>query len=319
MTLPLRPMNLGEILDRTFQIYRARFFAFVAIAAFPALAIRLVYFAERTWLHAQSPLRPGQQPAEILWDLVVALGFYLVSSFLSLLSLPAHVKLTSSVILDGTGSLRASLVFAAERWSRFLRVACLNVAAGLVVPDLIAFGLIAGEFAIDNFTGVLQDLAGLERLPILVVPGLIGFGVFVWLLPRLALAMPAAALEDLRAVKSLRRSWTLSKGTQGRILLTWVAVSILLLVGQSVAQLLLNTAFRIAARHLQSPAIERGAYFPAAFLTIAIVALIGPIKAIALTLFYYDQRIRKEGFDIERLMESAGLNSAQSLPAGGEP
>ena len=26
------------------------------------------------------------------------------------------------------------------------------------------------------------------------------------------------------------------------------------------------------------------------------------------TLFYYDQRIRLEGFDIERMMETAGLN-----------
>jgi uncharacterized membrane protein (DUF485 family) len=35
--------------------------------------------------------------------------------------------------------------------------------------------------------------------------------------------------------------------------------------------------------------------------------LTGPIFPIALTLFYYDQRIRKEGYDIERMMEDAGL------------
>jgi len=39
MTAPLRPMNLGEILDRTFHIYRSRFFLYVVIAALPALAI----------------------------------------------------------------------------------------------------------------------------------------------------------------------------------------------------------------------------------------------------------------------------------------
>jgi len=36
-------------------------------------------------------------------------------------------------------------------------------------------------------------------------------------------------------------------------------------------------------------------------------ALIGPIYAIGLTLFYYDQRIRKEGYDIEWMMQAAGL------------
>jgi hypothetical protein len=32
-----------------------------------------------------------------------------------------------------------------------------------------------------------------------------------------------------------------------------------------------------------------------------------PIYSIALTLFYYDQRIRKEGYDVEWLMEQAGV------------
>jgi hypothetical protein len=30
---------------------------------------------------------------------------------------------------------------------------------------------------------------------------------------------------------------------------------------------------------------------------------------IAVTLFYYDQRIRYEGYDIERMMDAAGLNA----------
>ena len=39
MTAPLRPMNLSEILDRTFHIYRSRFLLYLGIAAFPALTI----------------------------------------------------------------------------------------------------------------------------------------------------------------------------------------------------------------------------------------------------------------------------------------
>lgn len=39
----------------------------------------------------------------------------------------------------------------------------------------------------------------------------------------------------------------------------------------------------------------------------AVQALTRPIYGIALTLFYYDQRIRQEGFDIEWLMHRAGL------------
>ena len=43
-----------------------------------------------------------------------------------------------------------------------------------------------------------------------------------------------------------------------------------------------------------------GAYF-------ALKALTKPVYGIALTLFYFDQRIRKEGFDIEWLMLQAGM------------
>jgi hypothetical protein len=46
--------------------------------------------------------------------------------------------------------------------------------------------------------------------------------------------------------------------------------------------------------------------------------LIGPIFPIALTLFYYDQRIRLEGYDIERMMEAAGMNATVTTPAESE-
>jgi hypothetical protein len=44
-----------------------------------------------------------------------------------------------------------------------------------------------------------------------------------------------------------------------------------------------------------------------------------PLCHIVLTLLYYDQRIRREGFDIERMMESAGLNAPATLPVDGSP
>jgi hypothetical protein len=60
----------------------------------------------------------------------------------------------------------------------------------------------------------------------------------------------------------------------------------------------------------------RSLYGPAVLILVTgIYAVLGPILPIALTLFYYDQRIRNEGFDIERMMESAGLNTAETLHA----
>lgn len=47
-----------------------------------------------------------------------------------------------------------------------------------------------------------------------------------------------------------------------------------------------------------------------AFLTNTFV---GPIYATGFTLFYFDQRVRKEGFDIEHMMEAAGMVASPAL------
>jgi hypothetical protein len=52
-------------------------------------------------------------------------------------------------------------------------------------------------------------------------------------------------------------------------------------------------------------------------------SFIGPMYATGLTLFYYDQRMRKEGFDIEWMMQAAGMTAsphpAESLPSQVQP
>ena len=50
--------------------------------------------------------------------------------------------------------------------------------------------------------------------------------------------------------------------------------------------------------------------------------VIGPVGAIALCLFYFDERVRREGFDIEFLMQRAGgtdPNPVVEGPASPEP
>jgi hypothetical protein len=54
-------------------------------------------------------------------------------------------------------------------------------------------------------------------------------------------------------------------------------------------------------------------------------SFVGPILAIGTTLFYYDQRVRKEGYDIEWMLAAAGMTPAghggvevPELPAGPE-
>jgi hypothetical protein len=131
----------------------------------------------------------------------------------------------------------------------------------------------------------------------------------MWL--RYSLAMPACVVEELPTRQAIRRSIELSKGSRGRIFVLWLLVyAIRMILG-----LLLGFPFMIFA--LKHP----GHALPLLWLALSEIAgfitnmLIGPIYSTGLTLFYYDQRIRKEGFDIEWMMQAAGLMPLARLPA----
>jgi hypothetical protein len=67
-------------------------------------------------------------------------------------------------------------------------------------------------------------------------------------------------------------------------------------------------SFGVTAQHL---------YVETVYLLYAVVsAFVSPIYSIAITLIYYDQRIRQEGYDIERMMEAAGLVAPGPQPSG---
>ena len=81
-----------------------------------------------------------------------------------------------------------------------------------------------------------------------------------------------------------------------------------------------------AAAHGTEPAAGSVAFIVAemirAVLDLVLQIALAPISAIALVLFYFDQRIRKEGFDIEWMMQQAGLapihaESENTAPAFG--
>jgi hypothetical protein len=127
---------------------------------------------------------------------------------------------------------------------------------------------------------------------------------------RYSLSMPACVVEELTATQSIKRSIQLSKGARGRIFVLGLLVyAVRLLLG-----ILLGFPFiALAFKHPGQP-------IPLGWLTLQQVAafvvntLIGPIYATGLTLFYYDQRVRNEGFDIEWMMRSAGLTSEFTVP-----
>ena len=304
MTAQMRPMNLGEILDRTLQIYRSRFLAFFSIAAVPALALMAIGLADNRWF---TTTEKGQ---ELLWSLLRSFVHYHFAAILGLLVFPVFVKIASDAILEQATPIRVALQFALSRWRSFLWIAFLKTIAQLIIPEVLTYGAIFVVALIGRATGVLDNRA--NAIPfafVLFSPNLGGLALFLWLSSCLSLAVPVVALESFTGLKALKRSWTLSKETRFRILAAWMSLSILaigLATGLHLLMHFLTDLFFYGGKYtklLDQPLYRFADYLIGAMLS----ALTGPIYPIAITLFYYDQRIRHEAYDIEWMMQRAGL------------
>jgi hypothetical protein len=148
---------------------------------------------------------------------------------------------------------------------------------------------------------------------------LIPVGVYTALMGlRYSLAIPACVVEEIKARAAIRRSIELAKGSWGRIFL------LVLLIGAIKTGLVMMTQIVVVIAAFKHPGQLPGPGIQTLSQVIAFFTntFLGPIYAMGVTLFYYDQRIRKEGFDIEWMMQAAGLTPperAAELSAAVEP
>jgi len=148
-----------------------------------------------------------------------------------------------------------------------------------------------------------------------VVGLIVGFGFLLCIIPgvywlgKYGVAIPAVVLEDITGRQALARSSHLTQDAIWRVIVvalltTIIAVAMALLLEAGVSGL-------AAVSHYAK--ILTGATAQEIISTI-IEILFGPISAIALTLVYYDQRVRKEAFDLEHMM--ALMYAPTSVPSG---
>ncbi len=102
-------------------------------------------------------------------------------------------------------------------------------------------------------------------------------------------------IEDGREIR--HRSWGLVKGNRGKVFLVFLVIVVIQILVQAGVGL-------VATLELWPWQRNRFHYFDSS--TDIVSILLSPVSAIAVTLLYYDFRIRKEGFDLEMLSQSIG-------------
>ena len=310
MEIELRPLSLGEILDRTFQLYRSRFFLFTGIAVLAA-AVRLfwsvIVVLLNRWLasgHNLLALRLLAASATMLSLLVAFLAAGLALAALTRAVSQLYLGLPTGVA-EAYRDVRA----------RTLRFTGLNLLAVFLAwwPMLLLFVLLGVEIGMASRVGSVGAARTLS-----VLYGLMGFGFLlliplcVWLTSRYALANAAAVLEGLNIRAALRRSVQLSKGMRGRMVLGAACIVILETIFGLVGMIPLFSTLAHSRGHIPvwATVYQLGWSFAAN-------ALFVPLFGILLALFYYDGRIRKEGFDVEWQLERAAPVSSLASTDGG--
>jgi hypothetical protein len=311
METTLRPLTLGEILDRTAQLYRTHFLLFAGISSVYAGVLLVLSLLQ---IAAQEIFRALHMNQQVIWATVLGILILWLAIFVfGGLAVAANSRAVGWVHLGEPATIRAAYSSILSRVGRYLWL--MTITYFMVwLPCAVLYAAYAVLiFFFVRPKGLLTQPA-MQRDPhAMLVFGLATLAFVLLLLVALAyavamglrysLAVPACVVETLGARAAIRRSIELSKGSRGRILLLGLLAFViqlgLIIITQGFFLLL---GFK---NHGVLPVGLRALQQIIAFFTNAFV---GPIYATGLTLFYYDQRIRKEGYDIEWMMQTAGLD-----------
>jgi hypothetical protein len=269
----VRPLNLGETLDASIKIVRARWrtLATVMVAvALPIQLLDLLIVTSTTDVYevgsgfgsdsSTSATTYGDEGAYISGQLVIQLlgvAGYLIGTV-------ACYRAIADSYLGRPTSARESLRFAARRMGTTLWLTIV-----LVVGLCLAF--IA-----------------------LVIPG-------IWLMVAWSVAIPVMLVEGRGGFAALKRSFALVQGrwwaTFGRLVVSYILVTVV--TGVLSVVLLAPAIWAVDDTSFGALVLEHLANFAVSLLTT-------PFLAAVITLVYFDLRVRKEGFDLALLAERMG-------------
>ncbi|THA28935.1 hypothetical protein [Streptomyces sp. A1547] len=317
--IPLRPLDLGEILDGAVATMRAHWRSVLPITLVVATVIQVISVLVQRYTYADlaGVSDPGSQ--ESLEDVLDALGGSMVAvlanAFVQLLgTIVATAMLTmifSRAVLGHGSSIGEAWRDARPQLPRLLGLTLLTALGGVVIILVMLLpGLLLGSVGI-------AIAGGLAALPLLI-----------WLALKFSLASPALMLEKSNVITSLRRSSRLVQGSWWRIFgITALTGLITAFVAAIIVWPLTAVGFAIGIADGGMESLKNGTAATgwAPLILSAVGAVIAqtitmPIQSGVTVLLYVDQRIRREALDLE-LARAAGLENygpdAAAPPTGG--
>ncbi len=263
MTVPtplrLRPLEIGDLLDETFRMYRRHFLLFAGLSV--VLAI------------------PGAALSGYS-------TFALLSSFLNAANAdqaPDLAALTPTLVVVGIGFILNLLLYP------FTQAAVIYAACESALGRPITLWGVLG-YIVRRYFPIFGYLVLIALMSVAFC--LIPLWIWIWVL--WIAVLPAMFIENLGLGAAMSRSWHLVEGRWWRtflilflIVVLWYVVRIAL----GAVLFIANQLLVIVASSYLTVAIVGGAGE-------VIYSLATPIVQIAIVLIYFDLRVRREGLDL---------------------
>lgn len=278
-TQPLGPMSAGEVLDRSFQLYRRHFRVLFVTTASAFAVLALMYVVAGVPMATVDPeAGAGVMAVLMIPLLVITLGIW---------GALAHQLGRAFTEGDAGGvgeGLRRGL-------ASTLSLVTLGILAYLVLVGLV--------IPVGIVMAIAVPIGGVAGVAIAVAAG---GALFIWAMvfwgSMVFVALPALVIERLGPIAALRRGRSLVKGSRLRVvamaIVAWLVVmlpllGVYLLLGmgsvlwdpQAVATLSTTQLF------LQQTVAFASGVFTTPYL-VAVAVLV-----------YFDRRFRREGYDVE--------------------
>ena len=263
--LRLRPLEVGDLLDETFRIYRRHFLLFAGISvilAIPSAGLQgYSFFAIFNYLFSSS--NAGQ--------------------------LPDFNTLLPSLVALGIGYL-VSILLAPFGYGAVIYAACESALGHPVTVVGALRAVLRRYFAILGY--VL--LIGLMGIVLCLVP------LWIWIWVGWVAVLPVMFVENAGLGAAMGRSWHLVEGRWWRTFLILLLVAILWYFARVALEAfigLANTLISVVATSYVVLAVAQGA-------AIIVSALVNPVVQIAIVLIYFDLRVRREALDLFQLAQN---------------
>lgn len=301
----LQPMQIGDIFDRAFRLYRQDFSTFVSIVAIPQVPIIVLQVIVATFLFGSQTMIAtfglSRQVAFGAMAVIVLIQAIVVQPLIA----GALIRTISRAYLNQPISLREAYRLDRRR-----------------IGNLLA----AGIFVSSSAAPLALLLSGpswlLSLMPLM--PGVASFvlsialaGIYVVALPALFLSMflifvyQAITIEEQNVWQAIGRSLRLVFGVHAHVVGTLLVLCILLVVLTSVPPMIFYQML-VWFTDLTSGSAAYQSLTTLVSSSVNILTL--PLQVAVVTLLHYDVRVRTEGYDLELRVQEVGHAAAPPNP-----